>query len=394
MIGRTTIINSIDFIARAVVLSDIVLEKVKDLAFCVGKNTDLPILSNLNLTIANGQLTLIASDLINTANARIEAVTDGSASVCVSFDLLLRHLTTLESEQIAINVDNSLQKITVFTSQAEYELPVESSENWPKLQVFEHSYTFDVKLGELASKFNEVMPFVSHEVFRPSLNGINLRFRGNHIAVSAFDGNAFCIRNIHSDSAPTPLDDDLTITLSSKIARAFSSFTKGDSLELVTIRLNDATLSFSELPNGISIVTQLVDATFPDLQKLIPTDNSNQLVIDRTKLLAALNRSLPFVDNDLKNIRVKLTSPEKINLRAEDSSNSKHAWENLTAEYQGNEIEFGVSITYLKNGTNIWKSEKMILLSSVPNKPIVLKSPEADENDVVVISTTVLRSTL
>lgn len=185
----------------------------------------------------------------------------------------------------------------------------------------------------------------------------------------------------------------MTITLSSKIARAFSSFTKGDSLEFVTIRLSNTTLSFSELPNGISIVTQLVNATFPDLQKLIPADSPNQLVIDRSKLLAALNRSLPFVDNDLKNIRVKLASPEKINLRAEDSSNTKHAWENLNAEYQGNEIEFGISITYLRNGTSIWKSEKMVLLSSVPNKPIVLKSPEADENDVVVISTTVLRST-
>lgn len=392
MIDEAPLPPPIDFKAKTVVLSNILLEKVRDISFCVGKNSDLPILSNLKLSISDGQLTLIASDLVNTAKARIEVITEGQATVCVSFDLLSKHLATLESELISLVIDNFQQRLTVYTSQAEYKLPLESSDNWPKVAPSTHYYQFDVELGKLASKFHDVIPFVSQESARLNLNGINIRFGKSKLIISATDVNAFCIANINVENLPEPPEGNLSITLSSKIAKAFSAFVKNNSSELVTIQLNKTTLSFSELPNGVSIITQLIDGVFPDLEKLIPINNVNQLTVDRNKLLSALNRALPFVDDDLKHVRIKLANPEIVNLRAEDSSNMKHAWEKLSAEYQGNEIEFGMSITYLRNGLNIWKSEKLIIESSVPNKPIVLRNLEAAENDVVVIATALLRS--
>ncbi|MCF2500137.1 DNA polymerase III subunit beta [Dyadobacter chenhuakuii] len=385
-------IPSKEFKAKAIVSSNILLEKVRDLAFCVGKNIDLPILSNLKVELSEGQIALTSSDLINTAKARIEGIVEGQADVCVSFDLLSKHLASLENEEISLSIDSLQQRLTVYTEQAEYELPLESSENWPKISELKPSYECNISLRKLASRFNEMLPFVSHEFSRQNLNGINLRFGTSKLVISATDANAFCIKHIHIKDLPSPIEENLSITVSSKIARAFTSFANIDDTESIIIRLNDTNLSFSELPNGMSIVTQLIDGVFPDLEKLIPSNNTHRLIIDRNKLLSALIRALPFTDDDLKYVRIKLASSEYINLRAEDSSNTKHAWENIPASYKGDEFEFGISISYLKNGLNFWKSEAVAIELSQSDKPIVLRDPEGEENNVVVISTARLGS--
>lgn len=386
------LIPSKEFKAKAVVSSNILLDKVRDLAFCVGKNIDLPILSTLKVEFSEGQIILTSSDLINTAKARIEAIVEGQTDVCVSFDLLSKHLASLENEDISLSIDSLQQSLTVYTKQAEYQLPLESSENWPKIPELKPSYECNISLRKLASRFNEMLPFVSHEFSRQNLNGINLRFGVSKLVISATDANAFCIRHVHINDLPSPLEENLSITVSSKIARAFTSFAKIDDTESIIIQLNDTNLSFSELPNGISIVTQLIDGAFPDLEKLIPSNNTNRLIIDRNKLLSALSRALPFTDDDLKYVRIKLASSEFINLRAEDSSNTRHAWENIPASYKGDEFEFGISILYLKNGLNFWKSEAVAIELSQSDKPIVLRDPEGEENNVVVISTARLGS--
>jgi DNA polymerase III subunit beta len=394
MTDQIPLVPLTEFKAKALVSSNILLEKVRNLAFCVGKNTDLPILSNLRLELADGQFYLISSDLVNTAKARIEAHVEGQADACVSFDLLFKHLASLDSEQIFLTIDNLQRKLKVYTSQAEYELPLESSDSWPKIPEFKRQYKYQVGLNKLASGFSEMLPFVSQEIARQHLNGINIRFIQSKLVVSATDANAFCVKNIHIGNYPQPTEESLSITLSSKIAKAFSSFVKSSDTESVSIHFNNTNLSFSELPNGISIVTQLIDGIFPDLEKWIPSNNNNRLIIDRIKLSSALSRAMPFADNDLKYVRIKLADSETVNLRAEDSSNTKHAWENIPASYQGTEIEFGVSISYLQNGLNFWKSEKVIIESSQPDKPIVLRDAEDGENNnnVVVISTARLGS--
>ncbi|MBX6323919.1 MAG: DNA polymerase III subunit beta, partial [Rhodospirillaceae bacterium] len=116
-----------------------------------------------------------------------------------------------------------------------------------------------------------------------------------------------------------------------------------DTEENVGVALSDTRIRFSF--DDVILTSKLIDGTFPDYQRVIPTGNDKVLEVDRKSFAEAVDR-VSTVSSE-KSRAVKLTlKPGSLTLSA-NSPESGSASEELEVSYQGAGMEIGFNARYL-----------------------------------------------
>ena len=79
---------------------------------------------------------------------------------------------------------------------------------------------------------------------------------------------------------------------------------------------------------------------------MIPANNPNKVLVDRTELLNGIRR-VAVCSNQATNLIKFEIEPNTINLTAQDLDFSVSAQESLTCDYEGEAIEIGFRSTFL-----------------------------------------------
>jgi|GEM_PF-5851655 len=372
--------------AKINISSDFFLERIKDLSFCVDRNPTLPILKNIRIEIQEGVTTLTTSDLINTAQIRIEAVASGKCSICVPFDLLIKHLSTLANEELTLLFDLHTHTLKIFTQFGEYELPGEPTNLWPVPHQIENGSTLEVIATDLSATMRDALPFASTDPTRPVLNGINISLTSSEISICSLNGHAMCIRRINSVIKIQNSDQNkVSFTISPKIAKLLASFNLDDQTKPLQLMASNSVIKLEDLPHDFTVISQLIEEPYPDYVSLVPKENLNHIIIDRNILALALLRVEPFLDNDNKYVKIKLTEQNTLSLKGEDSQNSRHAWETIPAFYSGEEIEINFLLKNLKTAVGAWKCPKLRIELSRPNIAAIIRDSESTDQDPNIV---------
>ena len=102
--------------------------------------------------------------------------------------------------------------------------------------------------------------------------------------------------------------------------------------------------------NNIIFISKLIDGSFPDYNRVIPKDNNNILKINRDKLLSAIDRVSTIANEKSPVIKFKLLE-NVLNLNTVNSESST-ASEDMSVNYDGDEIEIGFNSKYIMDIVN------------------------------------------
>ena len=95
-----------------------------------------------------------------------------------------------------------------------------------------------------------------------------------------------------------------------------------------------------------TLVCRLIEGNYPNYNAVIPADNPNKVLVDRTELLNGIRR-VAVCSNQATNLIKFEIEPNTINLTAQDLDFSVSAQESLTCDYEGEAIEIGFRSTFL-----------------------------------------------
>ncbi|MBZ9659814.1 DNA polymerase III subunit beta [Mesorhizobium sp. ESP-6-4] len=289
------------------------------------RNT-IPILSCVKLVADGGTLTATATDLDIEIQSSVTAEAEEDGAFCVSAKLLediVKKLPPLPDVALS-EVDGTLTvKAGRYTSRLQV-LPVTDFPSWSADGFTKH---FDL---DLAALFAPVSFAISTEETRYYLNGIFLVGAEDAITAVATDGHRL---GKHTGAS---VGEFSGIIVPRKMVGLVP---KG----AVSVSLSDAKLRISA---GETVITsKLIDGTFPDYQRVIPTSNSKVVTFGSDDMRRAADR-VAIVSSERARA-VKLSFADNVATLTVNNPDAGTAMEEIAVSYDGEQIEVGFDASYL-----------------------------------------------
>jgi DNA polymerase-3 subunit beta len=133
----------------------------------------------------------------------------------------------------------------------------------------------------------------------------------------------------------------------------------------------------------IRFTSKLIDGRFPEYDRVIPKDTSNELVADRQLLKSALQRTSILSNEKYRGIRL-IIKKGAIMLQAHNPE-QEEAEDEMEVAYSGDDIEIGFNVTYLLDALGAIESDEITLSVLDGNSSCLLREPGNDDCKYVVM---------
>lgn len=256
----------------------------------VGKVT-LPILNNVLIRVDNKKVSLITTNLDMAIIDYLPVSNSEDGVITVPAKLLAEFISNLPKGEI-IELEEKNSKLTISSKNYSSTINGTPADDFPELpEISEKSATiFKIGSEEFKNSLNEVIIASSNDLTRPALTGVYFNTSDNTLAIAATDGYRLAEKKL-IDKVESEIKAIVPATSIQEVLRSLT-----DDVEEVEISFDEELVRFRL--GEIEIISKLIDASFPDYQKLIPKDNNIKLTLDReelvrvTKLAALFARSV------------------------------------------------------------------------------------------------------
>jgi DNA polymerase-3 subunit beta len=148
----------------------------------------------------------------------------------------------------------------------------------------------------------------------------------------------------------------------------------------VTVELSDTKIRFTI--GSVILTSKLIDGTFPDYQRVIPTGNDRKLVIDRQSFAAAVDR-VSTISSE-RGRAVKLAIGEGQVTLTVNNPDSGSATEEIPADYEAESMEIGFNARYLLDVAGQLSGSEARFMLADAGSPTVIQDT-ADERALYVL---------
>jgi len=137
--------------------------------------------------------------------------------------------------------------------------------------------------------------------------------------------------------------------------------------------LSDTKIQFTF--GGVELTSKLIDGTFPDYQRVIPSGNDKQLVVDKKDFEAAVDRVSTVSSERGRAVKLSLTGGKLILSVTNPDSGS--ATEEIEVEYDSDPIDIGFNSRYLLDIAAQLDGEVAVLRLADPGSPTLIEDKDA-----------------
>jgi len=103
--------------------------------------------------------------------------------------------------------------------------------------------------------------------------------------------------------------------------------------------------------DGIRFTSKLIDGRFPEYDRVIPKESSNELKADRGEFRGALQRTAILSNEKYRGVRLIMNNDE-LQVFA-NNPEQEEAEETLPVKYDGEPVEIGFNVSYLLDVLNV-----------------------------------------
>jgi DNA polymerase-3 subunit beta len=310
----------------------------------VERRNTIPILSNVLLEAGDGTLALTATDMDLTIVETLPAVVgEGGATTAPAHTLydIVRKLP--EGAQIQLESGGEGGQMTLRAGRSRFALQTLPKDDFPAPGGGALPHQFTLAGSDLKTLIDRTRFAISTEETRYYLNGIYVHAAqsGEHpvLRAVATDGH-----RLARFEMPLPLgaaDMPGVIVPRKTVNELRKLIDEVD--ERVEASLSDSRIRFAF--GTVVLSSKLIDGTFPDYQRVIPTGNDKVLKVDRKTFAEAVDRVSTISSEKSRAVKLALR-PQGLTLSATSAENGS-ASEELEVDYGGSALEIGFNARYL-----------------------------------------------
>lgn len=342
------------------------------------------ILQNLLISLERDLLTVVGTDLeiVVTASVPAEHASPG-ASITVIADLFSKLINDFPPGSDIVLSWNDADRIEVKCGRSRFKVNALPASDFPQNPDIGETVDFTLAAGDLRRAFATVAFAISTETTRFYLCGIYLHCSKSQLVFVTTNGHKLARLRLPK---PAGCKEFAGVIIPSRcvneITRLIDTKAEGE----IELRISKSGISFGF--GNFLLQSKLIDATFPDYQRVIPTGNDKIAVIDFDDLSAAICRVRTVADrteHDSKALRLNFSKHVlSISTRNADAGEGEETL-STDPDDAACELEIGFNGEYLASLlTAIGASAVRIRLADA-GSPTLFEGVGRDEADFVLM---------
>jgi DNA polymerase III subunit beta len=315
----------------------------------VERRNTIPILSNVLIeAAADGTVKIMATDLDLQVVETMSAVSvEGAGAITVSAHLLFDIARKLpDGSQVSLETADN--RMTVKAGRSRFSLPTLPRDDFPMIVEGDLPTSFELPAATLAQMVDRTRFAISTEETRYYLNGIFLHVSDEDqptLKAAATDGHRLARFTLARPDGAEGMPD---VIVPRKCVAELRKLLEEALDTNVLIDLSPSKIRFTlGGEHGVVLTSKLIDGTFPDYSRVIPTGNDKLLRIDPKSFYEGVDRVATIATEKTRAVKMALEN-DKVTLSVTSPDNGTAA-EEVPADYKSDGFEIGFNANYLKD---------------------------------------------
>lgn len=356
------------------------LKAVAQAQSVVERRNTIPILANVLIEAEGDTVSFRATDLDIEVVDRAVAQVERAGSTTVSAVMLHEIVRKLpDGALVALTDDPRTGRLSVEAGRSNFSLATLPREDFPVMASSEYTSNFAAKAGDLKRLFEKSKFAISTEETRYYLNGVYM-----HVA----DGeNGRVLRCVATDGhrlaridAPLPAgaEDMPGVIVPRKTVGELRKLLD-DEEQQIAISVSETKVRFAT--PEISLTSKVIDGTFPDYTRVIPTGNTKRLEVDANDFAKAVDRVATVSSERSRAVKLMIEDDKlTLSVNAPDSGN---ATEELVVAFGDERLEIGFNAKYLLEIASQIDRENAVFMFNTAGDPALVR--EGNDTSAVYV---------
>jgi DNA polymerase-3 subunit beta len=308
----------------------------------VERRNTIPILSNVLIEASSsGSLKVMATDLdLQIVESMPANRVDASGAITVSAHLLFDICRKLPDGS-EVSIETADNRMTVRAGRSRFSLPTLPRDDFPMIVEGELPTSFEIPAALLAQLIDRTRFAISTEETRYYLNGIFIHVTDDELKAAATDGHRLARFTIAKPVGAEGMPD---VIVPRKCVAELRKLLEEVLDTNVLIDLSASKIRFT-LGGEKVLTSKLIDGTFPDYNRVIPTGNDKLLKIDPKSFMQGVDRVATIASEKTRAVKMTLDR-DKITLSVTSPENGTAA-EEVPGEYASSGFDIGFNARYL-----------------------------------------------
>ena len=356
------------------------LKAVSQAQSVVERRNTIPILANVLIEAEGDTVMFRATDLdievVDKAPAQVEKA--GATTVsAVMLHEIVRKLP--DGALVTLTEDGASGRLTVEAGRSNFSLATLPKEDFPVMASSEYSANFSAKASVLRRLFDKAKFAISTEETRYYLNGVYMHVAeaedGRMLRCVATDGH----RLARIDApVPTGAEDMPGVIVPRKTVGELRKLLDDDDMD-IAVSVSETKVRFAT--PDITLTSKVIDGTFPDYTRVIPTSNTRRLEVDAADFAKAVDRVATVSSERSRAVKLQLDEDRLVlSVNAPDSGAAE---EELAVAYGDERLEIGFNAKYLLEIASQVDRENAVFLFNSSGDPTLMR--EGNDTSAVYV---------
>lgn len=310
----------------------------------VERRNTIPVLSNILLRANEDGLHLKTTDLDIEVTETIAAETIQAGATTIPAHVIHDIVRKLpDGAQVSFEIIEDSSQIAVRSGRSRFVLQTLPEADFPNIAEGDFSHEFNIPSSDLKRLIEKAQFAISTEETRYYLNGIFFHViedNGQSLMRSvATDGHRLARIDVPAPEGSTGMPG---IIISRKAVNEILKLVD-ETQETVKFELSSAKVRLTF--GSLIFTSKLIDGTFPDYQRVIPTGNDRAMIVERDDFAKAVDRVATMAQDRGRAVKLVLEDG-KLTLSV-NNPDSGFASEEVEVEYDAPALEIGFNARYM-----------------------------------------------
>ncbi|MBI0092525.1 DNA polymerase III subunit beta [Lactobacillus sp. M0403] len=363
------------------------VDNLNNVMHAISSRATIPILSGIKLNLTEDELILTGSDTDISIEIHIpvseDLTVETTGSVVLPARFFSEIIRRLPGKEFSLEVKESFQT-QIISENSEFIINGLDANNYPRLPEIADESSFVISGKTFREIINETQFAVATQESRLVLTGVHFNFSSDKIHAVATDSHRLSSRALTLENGPQ-VKTDLIIPGKSllELARII-----GETDPEIKVCPGENQVLF-EIGN-ILFYSRLLEGSYPDTERLIPTESTTTVEFDLAELSSALDRASLLTHAGRNNVvDLTLDTENQTAKLSGESAEIGNVEEDVSfKKLEGNNLKISFNPDYLRDALRASVTDAVVMDFTQPLRPFTV-NPDKDEIDFVQLITPV-----
>ncbi len=315
----------------------VLLDGLNKVTGAVSTRPSMPILSNVLLSVADGELQLMTTNMELTIMTKVPCMAEKEGAVTLPAKKLQSIIRELRDGEVEVEVKDTVA--TICCNRAKFKLNGLGADEFPGLPSFREVREFKVPQVMLNKGFRYTEFAIANDGMRYVLNGIYTCFQDGKLTLVATDGRRLAL---FENELEFPESQNVCIDIPSRAVAELHRLLGDAGDVMVRVTTNQAAFDFGDT----LLITKLIDGNYPNYRQVIPSRYNERIILPAPELNETVRR-VSLLSSEKSNIVSFRFVPGAMQVQS-SAKNMGEASEEMPIDYNGRELSIAFNADFVQ----------------------------------------------